>query len=285
MILRLNITDTSNAITILGKSFANISADLKSGQGLFYSIFGGTSYSKNDVKHLQNYISLLRQGVPWNQAWNQEMSNTSVLMRDNAKPIQQNITALEGLTSAQGAATFGAKALSLGMAALQAAMNVVVIMAVIKGIQLLVKAIDNYIHRVDIAKDKSKEFNEEIDDKRNTYKSHAQLVDDVSESYDKLAAKVDTNTNYNLGLDEDEYGKFIDLNNRLAEAFPTLVKGTDEAGNAIIIEFTTENPLQTYKKSFRYTKIHSKYSRFPGNHKYLLPNSDTLRQLKKRRKF
>ena len=95
-------------------------------------------------------------------------------------------------------------------------------------------AINKYIHRVEDAKNALDEFNAEIETKRDTYKSHADLIDKVSESYDNLASKVDTDTNVNLDLSEEEYKEFLNLTNEIADAFPTLVKGVDESGNAIL---------------------------------------------------
>lgn len=87
---------------------------------------------------------------------------------------------------------------------------------------------------VDEATDKLQEFNEQFKSSKNEYKSHAELVDKVTDSYNELAKKVNTDTNFNLGLDDSEYQDFINMNNELAEAFPSLVKGYDESGNAII---------------------------------------------------
>ena len=96
------------------------------------------------------------------------------------------------------------------------------------------KWLDNYIQRADRAKDALQEFDSKVDDTRDIYRSHSELVNEAAKSYDALSSKVDTSTNLNLGLSEEEYAQFISLNNELAEAFPALVTGYDESGNAIL---------------------------------------------------
>ena len=96
------------------------------------------------------------------------------------------------------------------------------------------KLYNNITISVEEATDALDEFNSTFEKQRKEYKEHEELVDKVSESYDNLAKKVNTDTNFNLGLNDDEYEEFVNLNNELAEAFPTLVKGYDDSGNAII---------------------------------------------------
>ena len=231
-----NISDANKGLILFGKSFSNIKSDLGSGQGWFYSIFGKNSFKKGDFDALNQYINLLsdpRVSVQDN-AYSQTIANTSAAMRAQVAQCGNNIDALRALAATQQTATFGAKALTAAQMALNAVMGTIAIVAVTWAITKLVKVIDDYIHRVDRAKEALEEFDSKFADNRNTYKEHANLVKEVSESYDELASKVNTDTNYNLGLNEDEYADFIDMNNQLADAFPTLVKGYDESGNAII---------------------------------------------------
>lgn len=56
------------------------------------------------------------------------------------------------------------------------------------------------------------------------------LVDE----YKQLAQGVDITSNRNISLTADEYERFLDISNNLAEKFPELVSGWDNQGNAIL---------------------------------------------------
>ena len=71
-------------------------------------------------------------------------------------------------------------------------------------------------------------YNEAAEAYSNSLSSSANTVE-----YDKLAKGVDYLGN-NVSLTSEEYQQFLDLSNKLAEAFPELVVRTDEYGNKLI---------------------------------------------------
>lgn len=90
------------------------------------------------------------------------------------------------------------------------------------------KAIDK--HRQKIIETASENI-QTIKDNLSNMKSS---VEDACNSYGQLQAGVDISTNTNLSLSDEDYQKFLDTNNQLAELFPELIKGTDIEGNAIL---------------------------------------------------
>lgn len=56
----------------------------------------------------------------------------------------------------------------------------------------------------------------------------------LASEYAKLVQGVNSFTNENESLSTDRYEKFLDINNQLAELFPSLTKNYDENGNAIL---------------------------------------------------
>ena len=118
-----------------------------------------------------------------------------------------------GLT-ATGTALKGA----IGAGAL-AGIGVMVAGAIVAGIM---KGIEN-------AKTQLQEsYNEASETYSNALSSSANTVE-----YDKLAKGVDYLGN-NVSLTSEEYQQFLDLSNKLAEAFPELIVRTDEYGNKLI---------------------------------------------------
>jgi len=71
-------------------------------------------------------------------------------------------------------------------------------------------------------------YNEISESYSNALSSSANTVE-----YDKLAKGVDY-LGRNVSLTSEEYQQFLDLSNKLAEAFPDLVVRTDEYGNKLV---------------------------------------------------
>lgn len=65
-------------------------------------------------------------------------------------------------------------------------------------------------------------------------KSHQQTIDELSETYTELSKSVNTSTNANLTLSNEEYQKYLDTCNKIADLYPQLVTGYDLQGNAIV---------------------------------------------------
>ncbi len=93
------------------------------------------------------------------------------------------------------------------------------------------KAIDKHRQKIIETGETASENIQTIKDNLSNMKSS---VEDACNSYGQLQAGVDISTNTNLSLSDEDYQKFLDTNNQLAELFPELIKGTDIEGNAIL---------------------------------------------------
>lgn len=98
----------------------------------------------------------------------------------------------------------------------------------------LADAVDHYINRAKYAAEAAETAQSKIDELNDSYKSHADLVNEVGDRYAELSERVNKNTNANIDLSADDYEEYLDINKQLAEAFPGLVTAMDENGNAIL---------------------------------------------------
>ena len=64
--------------------------------------------------------------------------------------------------------------------------------------------------------------------------STGEAIDSVAKKYTELSKGVNTLSNANKSLSDDEYQQYLDISNQLAEQFPSLVSGYDSQGNAIL---------------------------------------------------
>lgn len=144
----------------------------------------------------------------------------------DAAMVQATATT-QKLTIAQKAATVATNALKVAASTL---ITTLAIMGVVKVIEFFI----DLATAEQRAAEAAEEASNNIKDLQNTFKSQKELVEEISESYEKLSSGVNLETNENISLSTDEYNEFLDINERLAEAFPSVKSGIDENGNSII---------------------------------------------------
>lgn len=118
---------------------------------------------------------------------------------------------------------FGANALSvLG--------NMATVMIAVKGFELLATSVYNYATREKRWISQGKEAIQNIQERTDAYSKMKDTIDNLNtDEYWDLKEQSD-----NGDLSTEEYEKFVEINNQLAEMFPTLVSGYDDQGNALI---------------------------------------------------
>ena len=99
------------------------------------------------------------------------------------------------------------------------ALGTLVVGAIVKGIKA---------SREKSLKNLQEEFKSDVEVYNNM---KTQLIN--AEKFDELKSGVDT-MGRNVSLSDDDYSKYLELSNQLAEVFPSLVIRTDEAGNKIV---------------------------------------------------
>ncbi len=127
-----------------------------------------------------------------------------------------------------------AKAASIATGALNTAIQMGISMLASMAISMVVNAIDDYIHRVELAKEASERAKEKIDETNKTFEDQKKTLEESGKRYAELAQHVNQFNNTNLDLNEDEYKEFLKLSDELAEKFPTFNQGVDENGHAIL---------------------------------------------------
>lgn len=98
------------------------------------------------------------------------------------------------------------------------------------GISKLISGIDNIGKE---AKKTASEIISSYNDVQNTLKNNKNTIEEISKDYEKLSSGVDQFGN-NISLTTDEYKRYNEIVNKIADIFPTMVSGYTAEGNAII---------------------------------------------------
>nr|DAF25316.1 MAG TPA: minor tail protein [Caudoviricetes sp.] len=83
------------------------------------------------------------------------------------------------------------------------------------------------------AKKTASEITSAYDTAQKSLKSNKSTIDEISKDYEKLSAGVDKFGN-NVSLTTDEYKKYNEIVNKIADMFPNMVQGYTAEGNAIL---------------------------------------------------
>ena len=191
----------------------------------------GNSNKYNFISGIKEYNDLLGS-----KGKNTAMAFAEALGNQNAR-LSQFILNADGASVSLGGyiknvAAAGAKTLALNVASGLASAGISMIVGAIVGVAM--SAFDNWIHRVEHAKEALEEMHDSYKETADKIKDQKDLAKTVKDEYFELAKGVDTFNNRNLDLSDSDYEHFIDLNNQLAEMFPTLKSGIDDEGNAIL---------------------------------------------------
>lgn len=143
---------------------------------------------------------------------------------------------------------------SFGLNLLSTGANMVTGLVLGAIISTAVSAIDEFIHRQEIAIENGEKARSNISEIADEYNSQVsslsglgqKFVDDTSDiettgdALDSIASKYAELSdgvsidNENISLNDDDYQTFLDISNQLADLYPSLVTGYDANGNAII---------------------------------------------------
>lgn len=199
----------------------------------------------NAIKAYNNEFTRLSENAKQSSA---NVSNHTIAQKaanntmKNASKAAQNVVAnAKNGTVALNTLTTSSKAATISMKTLATAGNMLLFLGITKGIELAVKGIDKLIETkkeaeeaLENAKSVSDSYRSSINDVVSSQNELASNTNNIKRRYAELSQGVDSMSNKNLSLSTDDYNEFLDLNSQLANLFPTLTKGYDENGNAIL---------------------------------------------------
>ena len=147
---------------------------------------------------------------------------------------------LSGLKGAKGSlAGYGvqlgiATVKTLALEAATMAMSTALTMVIGAVVSIGINALMSWANHAQEVADKVKDIRTEYSNQKKSLRETKTTIDSVSDSYAKLSKHVDTATNKNIDLNTEEYEKYLDIVNKIGDAVPSLIKGYDDQGNAIL---------------------------------------------------
>lgn len=116
-------------------------------------------------------------------------------------------------------------------------------------VQLGINALVEWAQSAEKAKQRADELVSSFNSAIKSADSNAKKVEEIIGKYERLSKGVD-NLGKNISLTNDEYDEYKTLTGEIAEMFPSLIKGYDEEGNAILgLKGNVESLRDAYKEA------------------------------------
>ncbi len=190
---------------------------------------------------MRNFEEKVASGIPLEKAMATEMTNASAAAKKYALETKGVAGSTDEFVAKQKAAqtelratATASKGTTVALKALAMVGSMLVTFAAAEALSLAVKAFDNYIHKNENAIKLTEELNSKYSELNSKYESHKKTVDELAASYEKLSEGVDTSTNKNLSLSDEDYKSYLDITKKLSEEFPSLYQTLDDNGNTIL---------------------------------------------------
>lgn len=141
------------------------------------------------------------------------------------------------LAEADGTALIAMSGLSAGAKGLGASLKALFLSNPVGLALMAVTAITAIVSAVKRAKEEAKQAAQETlnayKDAQNTLKSNKNTINEISSDYERLSKGVDDFGN-NISLTTDEYKKYNEITNKIADMFPEMISGYTKEGTAIL---------------------------------------------------
>ena len=162
----------------------------------------------------------------------------------NSNPIlHKYLSGLQNTGNATTTATASMKGYTLSLIATKGATialkagTMALNMALSMGVSMAVSALISYIDKLIVTK---KELKEIVEDVTSAYKEEISELNKGKGEFDKLAetytrlSKGVNDLGENVALSAEEYGEYLSVTNQIADQVPSLIKGFDSQGNALL---------------------------------------------------
>lgn len=161
------------------------------------------------------------------------MSGCTKEAKQNAVAMAKGTMTLKEATSGIGAMTLKAKASQVAMKGLAVAGNMVASMAIMWAVSKGIEALSNWVNQAERARETAQEFALSFNEMQKNHQSNTKMISELNDEYQKLSSGVDA-FGKNIGLTTEEYNRYHEITNQIANLLPDLVQGFDAEGNAIL---------------------------------------------------
>lgn len=216
----------------------------KSGAASYSSVMGndGLVYSADDMAAIAKVSKALHEASGASLSFDDALQKSGIdlaALSDNGKSLiatMKNGTAgadeliVRSQSLAKGFNSSGEALKAFGRSILSSLASGLVMAGISVAISAIASAVDNYVHRLDTAIDKGKEFSQSIQQQTKQYSDNQDQIESLREEYTSLSRGVDEHGK-NVSLTADQYKRYKEIVAQIVQLSPELARGySDENG-------------------------------------------------------
>ena len=234
-----SVDETRKTLALFNKDWNTYKSNWQNANGLFGKIGSVFSSSKgisnniisNDqLQILRNWNNAVKHGCTNQETFNRIIADADENTKMYFAGLNKGKGSVEGLKNAQNATETS----TIGLTIAQTALNTAINMGIGLAISYAIKGISKLINYQKELIDKSQEAISVFEESRDALTNNKQTIDEISSDYTRLAQGVDS-LGRNVSLNTEEYTRYNEIVNQIADMFPQMVQGYTDEGNAIII--------------------------------------------------
>lgn len=227
------INDRSAEIKNLHENEGFSKSEAKKQVGSIWSYLGKDEHKDALTDEFTAFKELMEETGLGADELAKQVGGVSKSVLDYAKSDDVAKLSTEGFKESIGNLSLGAKAGQVALKGLAMAGNIVA--GILAGfvISKAIEGLDNYIHRVENAKNALDEFNSSVKEQQKDISSQESWISENGKQFEELSKGVDK-YGHNISLTSDEFSEYKNLTSQIAEMFPTMITGYNEQGKAIL---------------------------------------------------
>lgn len=248
-------TGATTSIGLFGKSISDLKNSISfiMSNGILNTIFNTSTIDGDAVfkynEEIEKAITSSATMAQKQQIMKSAMEGTNKATAQLIGTTKGAIVETDALIAAQEQSTLKARIQATALQGLAMAGNMIALAFITKGIEFVVKGIDNLAHSTEHCKKRVDDLMSSYQSALNNANSNAKTVESLASRYEKLSAGVNS-LGENVSLSTDEYSEYNDIVNQIADMFPTLIQGYTSEGNAILsLKGNVEELRDTYKEA------------------------------------
>lgn len=195
---------------------------------------------ESDYEALVKYEKAIKTSNDSTEVFNNTLLGASQSAQGYAEKIKNNVGSAEAYRKSQidisgglQKVSLSAKAASIGMKALNVAMNMGAMLLVSVAIGAIAKAVDNYVHANERAIEAGNELSAKYEETQNTISKNIETVKGLRDEFDDLSKGVDDNGK-NIALSAEQYARYKEIVKQITDISPNVVKGYNDERDAIL---------------------------------------------------
>lgn len=229
-----NTKETTNALGqvvtqfgILRQSSSDLVKNFKNADGVFSKV--GSIFKTNDANAFASFIKQVDGGTRKLEAYKNTMTGCSKETRQLASQVVMG-------TISTKEATQGIKAMTgstIGLTVATTALNMALTMGISMVLTGIISLISDAVHHFDNVKEKANGYIESLRSSNKEMSDNTKTISELNDEY-KVLSKGVNSLGENVNLTSDEYKRYKEITNQVADIMPELVKGFNSQGDAIL---------------------------------------------------